>query len=307
MDRKISLADVQKAVYDAYENYKSIKDGAVNPDVPVDDADKFGVSVMLTDGTVINKGDTDIASPMGSIAKIGVYAELLSQNSTDELVKKFGCCCKCAKSQKPQIGVSARGVRMVSAVSPQNDRDGKYDILVGDLVDMIGSQPVLDDKMYESLRKKEADEKAVDMIAAAGFELYDDTDAALDVYTKLISLQATAGQAAVLGATVAADGRNPKTGEYAFDGSLAPTITSLVALAGPHHEKKAWMLRVGVPAKRGYAGLLVAIMPGFGAIAAYAPRLDENGVSVKAAKAIRYICNTLQLNIHASARVSVEK
>lgn len=306
MERKVSLADVQKAVYDAYENYKSIKDGAVNPEVPAD-ADKFGISVMLTDGTAIDKGDTDILSPMGSIAKIGTAAVLLTQNKPDELVKKLGCGCKCRKGEKPQIGVSARGVRAVSAVVPQNDADGKWDVLINNIVNMMGSAPQLDDKLYEALRKKEADEKAVDMIAAAGFELLDSSDIALDLYTRLISLQANTRQVATYGATVAADGRNPLTGEYAFDGSIAPTLVSLVALNGPHHEKKAWMLRVGVPGKRGYAGLMLAIMPGFGAIAAYSPLLDENGVSVKAAKAIQYICNTLQLNIHASARVTVEK
>lgn len=307
MDRKVSLADVQKAVNEAYENYKDVNQGTVNPDVPVDDADKFGVSVVLTDGTVINKGDTDVASPLGSIAKIGVNAVLLSQNKPEDLAQKFGCCCKCKKGDKPQIGVSARGVRAVSAVEPQNDRDGKYNVLISSLIDMMGSEPVLNDRLYEALRKKEADENAVNMIADAGYELYDDTDASLDIYTKLISLQATAEQVATLGATVAADGRNPKSGQYAFDGSIAPTLVSLVALAGPHHEKKAWMLLVGVPGKRGYAGLMLAIMPGFGAIAAYSPLLDENGVSVKASKTIRYICNKLQLNIHASARVSVEK
>lgn len=306
MERKISLADVQKAVDYAYEKYKNCNEGSLNPRVSGADPDAFGVSVVLTDGTTINKGNTDVASPMGSISKLAVHTVLLSQNTPDELVQKYLCGCPHGKCAKPQVGVSARGVRAVSAVVPQNDPEGKMEILSGALSALMGSEPRLDDRLYESLRKMECEENAVNAFAAADFELYDSTETSLDIYTKLMSLGATAEQLATMGATVAADGRNPKTGESAFDGALAQSLVTLVAFSGPHHEKRAFAMKVGLPVKRGYAGTLLAILPGFGAIAVYAPLLDDNGVSIKGRKALEYIASTLGLNIYASARVSVE-
>lgn len=304
MERKISLADIQNAVSGAYEKYKTIDEGSLKADVACRNADSFGVSVVLTDGTVINKGDTDELSPLGSIAKIAVATVLLGQKSPDD-----ECCCNCCGGhgkEKPHTGVSARGVRAVSMVEPRDDRDGKMDILSSTVRALLGGEPVLDDRLYEHMRRMEADEKAVDRFAAAGYTLYDDTDTSLDIYTRLISLQANAEQIATLGATVAADGRNPKTGEEVFDSSLAARIVTMVALHGPHHEKKEFAFKVGLPTKRGYAGTLLAIMPGFGAIAVYAPRLDENGVSIKGSKALEYIARTLGLNVYASARVTVD-
>ena len=66
-------------------------------------------------------------------------------------------------------------------------------------------------------------------------------------------------------------------------------------------------MRTGLPGKASFAGGVLAILPGFGAIAAYAPEVDENGLSEKAAGAVQYIANKLGLNVYASARVEVEK
>ncbi len=307
MERKISMADLEKAVKEAYENNKSIHEGQVPDYLQGVDENLFGISVMLTDGRTVNHGDTQVLAPMGSIAKIGTASVLLSQKSTEDIVKLFGFGCHKCKGEKPQVGVSSHGLRAVSAVSPQNDSDGKWDILINNMINMMGSAPTLDVQRYERLRKDQKDENAAGKIADAGFKLCDDTEIALDTYTKLICLQATARQLANYGATVAADGVNPSNGQIAFDGKIAASIVSMVVINGPHHSKKRWMMEVGVPAKRGFGGYILAIMPGFGAIAAYSPRLDENGISVKAAAAIKQIANTLQLNVYASARVSVEK
>ena len=307
MERKISFGDVQVAVTEAYEAYKSIKEGTVDSRIDVKDPKAFGISIVLTDGTVVNKGDTDVLSALGDITKIPTHVILLSQNSPEELVKKAGVCrCHGRKAEKPRIPVSAHGVRAVSAIVPQNDPDGKMDIIVSNIESLMAAAPVLDDKLYETLKKEVADANTIDTIAAADYTLYDQADIALDIYTKLVALQATAEQAATLGATIAADGRNPKNGQEVFDGKISANVTALVA-RGPHREGRAWMMEVGVPAKSSFGGLVLAIMPGFGAIAAYSPELDENGVSVKAAKAVKYIANKLQLNVYASARVEVVK
>lgn len=305
MERKISLSDVRKAVDSAYENYKSIKEGEVSPQVPVDKPDAFGVAVVLTDGTVVKKGDVDVLSPIGGISRIPVSAVLLSDGKTDELFKKKGSCPFCSKSkvQKPHVGVGAAGVRAVSAVVPQGDREGKMQIIDSMLESMMGSAPVLDDRLYEALKADQEKNKAVDAFAAAGYELYDDTALSLDIYTRLSSLMASAVQLATLGATLAADGRNPITGQYAFDGSIAAPMTALMAIAG--HDHKRFVMGLGLPAKRGRAGALLAVLPGFGAIAAYGPRLDERGVSLKGFKAIQEITRTLGLNVFGSARVQV--
>lgn len=310
MVRKIKQADVQRVLDSAYEKCrKEVNDG--KPDAMMSDVNpaSFAISIVLTDGRVFEKGDTKIKSPLGRIALVPSHVLVLSQNTPEELIQKAGVCtcsCKCQKKAKPDIPLSPHGVRAVSVITPQGDSDGKYSIMIDNIEDLAGSEPVLDDKLYERLGKEVAAADTINKIAEAGYNLYDDADIAVDLYTRLASLTFGTTQFATMGATIAADGRNPMTGEDIFDGKIAANVVTTMA-RGVHHEGRAWMMTTGLPAANSFGGTILAVLPGFGAIAAYSPLLDDNGVSIKAAKAIYEIAKELQLNVFASARVIVEK
>ncbi|MDE7426247.1 MAG: glutaminase [Muribaculaceae bacterium] len=308
MERKISLDDIRKTVDEAYENFKSVKEGSIDSRLKDVDPEKFGISVVLTDGTVINKGDAQEKAAIGNISKLAIASVLLAQNTPDELVKKSGsaeCCCH--GKQKPDIPFSAHGIRAVSAVAPQNDPEGKYDILLNRLIDMAGDAPEFDDNLYKTLSAQAKEADVENKIAQAQYDLYDNTAVALEVYLKLNSLKMSAQQLATMGATIAADGVNVINNNVVFDGSIAANIVTLAAIHGKKKAIRGWLMSVGLPAKGSFAGALVAILPGFGAIAAYSPELNCYGRSARGSEAIKYIANKLQLNVFASARVSVEK
>lgn len=310
MVRKIKPADVQKALDNAYQkSQKEVNDGKLDSLMSDADPTSFAVSIVLTDGRVFEKGDTKIKSPLGRIALVPTHVLVLSQNTPEELIQKAGvctCACKCQKGAKPEIPLSPHGIRAVSVVTPQGDSDGKYSIMIDNIVALTGSEPVLDDKLYERLGKDVASADTINKIAAAEYNLYDDADIAVDLYTRLASLTFNTTQLATMGATIAADGRNPITAEDVFDGKIAANVVTTMA-RGVHHEGRAWMMTTGLPAANSFGGAILAVLPGFGAIAAYSPLLDSNGVSIKAAKVIYEFAKELQLNVFASARVMVEK
>ncbi len=308
MERKLSLSSLQQAVDNAYEAYKSVHEGEVDARMEGVDAKGFGIAVMLTDGTLVKKGDTQVLAPMGRTALLPTHVLLLTQNKPEELVKKAGACgCQCNKSQKPKdMGLSAHGLRAVSVVEPQNDADGKWDLMVNNIINLVGSAPVLNDKLYEKMKADNAAANVLGAIADAQFSMYDKPEIAVDLWTRLAALQLNAEQFAAMGATIAADGRNPLNGQYAFDGAIAANVVATLG-RGVHKAGRAWMMTVGLPATNSFGGMILAVLPGFGAIAAYSPELCGNGVSIKARKAIKDIANALQLNIYASARVEVVK
>ena len=81
MERKVSIERVGKAVEDAFEMNKSIKEGSVDARLGEVNDKAFGISVVLTDGTTINKGDTKVLSPLGRIALVPTHVMVLSQNT----------------------------------------------------------------------------------------------------------------------------------------------------------------------------------------------------------------------------------
>lgn len=310
MERKISFDDVQKAVDNAYEQYKSVKKGEINPLVKDTANEKdFGIAVVLTDGRVVRKADADAKYPIGNIARVVVQTVLMEQNTPEEIVKKSGTCCKCHHhdGEKVKLPVNRHALRAVSAIEPTGDPEGKYNLLVNTLIDMIGGEtPEFDDKLYEQLTKDCADANVADQLAKEGFELYDDVLIAVNVYNKLRSLRLSSEQVATLAATIAADGVNPKTDKVVFDGSKAASIVTLMATVGKHRAKRAFLMKAGLPYAKSFAGGVVAVLPGFGAIAAYSPEICDNcKMSVKGKHAVESIARELGLNIFASARVTV--
>lgn len=311
MERKISLTDLQKTVDNAYEQFKSLKEGEIDSRVKNVDPKSFGIAVVLTDGTVIKKADADVKFALGDIAKVPVATVLATQNTAEEIVKKSGTCCCCAGNKEARglkLPINKHALRAVSAIEPAGDNDGKYDLILNTIIDMIGDAPVFNDDLYKTLSKECEDAKVEDELAKVQYELYDETQIAINVYNKLRSLEVSAEQLATLGATIAADGVNPKNNQVVFDGSKAATIVTLMATVGNKRRGRADLMKIGLPVRHSFAGGILAVLPGFGAIAAYSPELCENcHESARAKKAVRYIANELGLNIFASARVTVEK
>jgi glutaminase len=73
-------------------------------------------------------------------------------------------------------------------------------------------------------------------------------------------------------------------------------VLSAMVIAGMYEDSGSWWTRVGVPAKSGVSGAVVAVVPGWGAIAAYSPRLDAAGNSVRASLAIEKLVQHWQLH-----------
>lgn len=311
MERKISLADVQKAVENAYENNKSLKEGEVNPRVKdLVDTKDFGIAVVLTDGRVIKKADADKKFVIGDIARVAVATALAQQYTPDEIVKKSGTMPK--QKHDPadheiKLHINKHALRATSAIEPTGDSDGKYNLLVNTLINLSSGEPVFNDKVYEELSKEATEYNIVDRLAERGYELYDDPELVINVYNKLKSLQLSAVEVATMGATIAADGVNPSDKNIVFDGSKAATIVTLLTTVGNKRRKRAQLMEIGLPVIHSFGGGVMAVLPGFGAIVAYSPEIcKECHSSAKGIKAIKSIANELGLNIFASARVTVE-
>lgn len=233
---------------------------------------------------------------------------LLSQNSLDGLMEKAGmqCCCLCHGVQKPDIPISAHGVRAISAVEPTNDPDGKYNMLVNTMIGLMGSAPVLDDELYRMMSETNKADNVENKLTEAGYYLYDDASIAIDLLTRLMALKATTGQLATMAATIAADGLNPINRQRVFDGANASTVVAMMAVHGLHKMTRPWMIRTGLPQKRASEEPDRRTAGAFG-IAAYSPRLNEAGIPVKAAKAIAGIMKRIDASVFSSSRIRIDE
>ena len=87
------------------------------------------------------------------------------------------------------------------------------------------------------------------------------------------------------------------TGKRVMPAEHVPELLAIMATAGFYDESGVWMYKAGLPAKTGVGGGIVAVVPGRFAIAAFSPRLNEAGNSIRSMKAIQDIAADLGVGV----------
>jgi glutaminase len=200
-----------------------------------------------------------------------------------------------AKSVNPLVNAGA--IAAVSLVKAKNEKD-RWEKVLGNLQDFAGSSklPLLE-KVYDSEYSTAFGNRGIANLLFNSERLYSEPEEALRVYTKQCSVGINTVDLARMGASLANGGVNPKTGKRVLDETSVPELLAIMLTAGFYDESGRWSFDAGLPSKTGVGGGIVAVVPGRFAIAAFSPRLNEAGNSVRAQKAIRHIAGKLGVGI----------
>jgi glutaminase len=108
-----------------------------------------------------------------------------------------------------------------------------------------------------------------------------------------------------MAATLANGGRNPLTGAQAVHSRFIEPMLSLMTTCGMYDYSGAWVYNVGLPAKSGVGGGIIAVLPGQLGIGVYSPRLDARGNSARGVAVCQRISSDLGLHFLQPPRPSV--
>src|SRR5262245_9871255 len=111
----------------------------------------------------------------------------------------------------------------------------------------------------------------------------------VDLYFKQCSVSVTCRDLGVMAATLANHGVNPVTGKQAIRGEYVESVLSVMGSCGMYDYAGEWLYRVGMPAKSGVSGGVIAVLPGQLGIGVFSPRLDNHFNSVRGLQ----VCNDL--------------
>ena len=138
---------------------------------------------------------------------------------------------------------------------------------------------------------------ALAMLMNSYRSFYGDPQEAVEIYTRQCSVDITVEQLAKMGAVLANKGKSPFNGKQLLNERYVPQVLAEMAIAGLYDGSGKWLYTVGIPAKSGVAGGMVAVVPGQYAIAVYSPPLDAAGNSVRAQQTIEYVAHATQANL----------
>ncbi len=306
-------------VKEAYARFKDDTSGKNADYIPVlaqVDPKLFGIAIITTDGRTYEIGDVHKAFSIQSISKVFTLALAMEERGADEVFTKIGSeptgrpfnSISAVVDMPTHAGnpyVNAGAIATMSLISGATPEE-KWEKVLAFYGKAAGTKLSLLEDVYQSEAATNTGNKAIAMLLAKYDRIYSEPFEAVDIYTKACSVGVTAEQLAAMGATLANNGKNPQTGEQVISRDNVPHILSVMMMAGLYDGSGGWAWHVGIPAKSGVGGGILAVVPGKGAMAVFAPPLDEAGNSVKAQKAIAYVADKLGIDLFAPASVGLK-
>src|SRR6516162_975085 len=286
------------------------------PELATADPNHFGISIATTDGYVYEVGDSDVPFTIQSISKAFVFALALETIGAERVESVIGV--------EPS-GEAFNSIRLRADNRPFNpmvnagaiacsgliyDTEGKdaFGRILATLSAFAGRKLGVDEAVFASERATGDRNRAIAYLLRNYAVIKGDVDAILDVYFGQCSVLVTARDIAVMAATLANRGLNPLTGDQVVSPYAVARTLSVMTSSGMYDYAGEWIYRVGMPAKSGVGGGIVAALPAQLGLGTFSPRLDEHGNSVRGLK----ICEALStrfglhvLNRSGDVRTSV--
>jgi len=275
------------------------------PELAKADPNHFGISVATTDGYIYEVGDSAVPFTIQSISKAFVFGLAL------EIIG--------AKRVESVIGVEPSGeafnsIRLRADNRPFNpmvnagaiacsgliyDLDGRsaFERILATLGRFAGRELSVDEAVFASERKTGDRNRAIAYLLRTYDVIKGDVDGVLDVYFRQCSVLVSARDIAVMAATLANRGVNPVTGEQVISPYVVARTLSVMTSSGMYDYAGEWIYRVGIPAKSGVGGGIVAALPSQLGLGTYAPLLDGHGNSVRGLKVCQALSSRFDLHV----------
>jgi glutaminase len=306
-------ARVEAALKEAHAKFRGVADGKNADYIPalaeVPSA-LFGIALVTTDGRVYAAGDADSLFSIQSISKVFTMARVM-QDSGEQAIQDgvgvdatgqvFNSIVAVEQYKGHQMNplVNPGAIATTGMVAGKTDAE-KWARILATYEEFAGRKLEVNQPVYKSEAETNQRNQAIGMLMHAYGLIADDPVMVTDVYTRQCSVNVSAKDLAMMAATLANGGRNPVTKKQAVAAEHVPNLLAVMATAGLYDDSGIWLYNVGLPAKSGVGGGLLAVAPGRFGIAAFSPPLDAAGNSVRAQLAIRHVAEKLGANPYAS-------
>lgn len=284
------------------------------PELAKADPAAFGIVIATVDGQVYEVGNTRERFTIQSISKPLVYGVALEDHGIDRVRQAVGVepsgDAFNSISLEPATGrpmnpmINAGAIATSSLVKGDSPAERLARVL-GAMSAFAGRELDIDEAVFESERATGHRNRAIGHLLRNYDILTEDPDQALDLYFRQCAVRVDCRDLALVAATLANGGTNPVTGRTALRSEFIGPVLSVMATCGVYDFTGEWIYRVGLPAKSGVGGGILAVLPGQLGIGVFSPALDERGNSVRGVKACEAISRDLGLHFLQPPRASV--
>lgn len=307
---------IQETIEELFQRFQGLNDGEVAtyiPELGKADPNWFGICLVTADGAIYEAGNTTQEFTIQSISKPFTYGMALEDNSRAEVLKKiwveptgeaFNSISLQPGTGRPLNPMINAGAIATTGLLEGKTTPQKVRRIMDSLSRFAGRNLSIDQAVYQSESETGHRNRAIAHMLRNFDILQEDPTPALEAYFQQCSVLVNCRDLGVMAATLANGGTNPLTGKRAVGADYVESMLSVMGSCGMYDAAGEWIYNVGMPAKSGVAGGIVAVLPGQLGIGVFSPRLDPRGNSVRGIAVCRELSRMYDLHMFKIPRVA---
>ncbi len=303
-----ALAPVQDYLVELHERVSGLTGGKPAdyiPELGKANPAAFGIALATVDGEVYSVGDADQAFTIQSVSKPFMYGYALQRYGRDAVLTHVGVEPtgeafnsivldeEANRPFNPMVNAGAIAVAELMSGQTQEQRVANMLALFGGLA---GRELTIDEQVFRSEEATGHRNRAIAYMMLNSGMIRRDPNEVLDLYFRQCSVNVTCRDLAIMAATLANDGTNPVTGHSVYDAQYVRDVVSVMNSCGMYDYAGEWAYEVGMPAKSGVSGCIIAVIPGQIGIGVFSPPIDTHGNSVRGIRVCQEISNEFELH-----------
>mgnify|MGYP006424276897 CR=1 FL=1 len=275
------------------------------------DPDTFAISVVTVAGEMCSVGDSATRFTLQSIVAPFLYGYVLDEAGRAGVLERVGVepsgnpfqeIVLSSRDNRPMNPMINAGALAIASMLPGEDGSDRLSRMLDRLGLFVGRRPGVDMLAYVSEKTTADRNRSIAYLMRNFGGVRGEVEPLLDLYTQACAVSVTSDELAVMAATLANAGVNPRTGERAVQCQSLRDVLTVMFTCGLYEASGLWAYRVGVPAKSGVGGGIIAVVPGIMGIGVYSPRLDESGNSARGMRVCDRLIGRLGLHVFGGGR-----
>lgn len=302
-----ALQTLLESLHQEYQQQDAGKLACYIPELCKANPSWFGISIVTVDGQTFQVGNCQQTFTIQSISKVFAYGMALADHGRDALLAKVGVeptgdpfnslIRLDEDSKRPDNPMINAGAIATTSLIKGNGPTDRLNRLLDMFCRYVGHEVFIDMPVFMSERDTGHRNRAMAHLMLNFGMIDKNIDEALDLYFQQCSVLVNCHDLAVMGATLAHKGINPVTQEQAIDPEYVKDILSVMYTCGMYDFAGEWAYKVGLPAKSGVSGGIMAVVPNQAGIAVFSPLLDEYGNSIRGRQVLEALSQKLGLHL----------
>jgi glutaminase len=276
------------------------------PELGKVDPSLFGIAIATVDGQIYAVGDADVPFTIQSVSKPFMYGYALQHYGRTRVLKQvgveptgeaFNSIVLDEVANRPFNPMVNAGAIAVAEMMLGETQEMRIANMLDLFSNLAGRKLDIDESVFHSELATGHRNRAIAYMMLNTAMIEHDPNEVLDLYFRQCSVNVTCGDLAIMAATLANDGKNPLTGKAVFDAQYVRDMLSVMNSCGMYDYAGEWAYEVGMPAKSGVSGAIIAVIPGQIGICVYSPPVDTQGNSVRGIRVCQEISNEFELHV----------